>query len=184
MDVVKWKMCSPSLLSAPKFLLIEGEIKSGTNCLLSKKIQQAIRRRVNVNKLGLTVDFSLKLLEMETSSVFKPLVLFFAALLVNSKLIQCNITYDNKAILISGQRRIPISDFIHYHRSTPGMWENLINKAKDEGLDAVDTYVFWNGHELFPGNLIPWFLEPKAPHHPLSVLARIWLSKREDMEAW
>ncbi|PPD76374.1 hypothetical protein GOBAR_DD26694 [Gossypium barbadense] len=88
-------------------------------------------------------------LGVEASIEWNSLIL---ALLVNSKLIQCNITYDNKAILISGQRRILISDFIHYHGSTPGMWKDLINKAKDEGLDAVDTYAFWNGHEPFPGN--------------------------------
>ncbi|MFQ6621770.1 hypothetical protein Gotur_002834 [Gossypium turneri] len=33
------------------------------------------------------------------------------------------------------------------------MWKDLINKAKDEGLDAVDTYAFWNGHEPFHGNV-------------------------------
>ncbi|OMO75251.1 Glycoside hydrolase, family 35 [Corchorus olitorius] len=32
------------------------------------------------------------------------------------------------------------------------MWEDLIRKAKDGGLDAIDTYVFWNGHEPSPGN--------------------------------
>lgn len=32
------------------------------------------------------------------------------------------------------------------------MWESLIQKAKDGGLDAIDTYVFWNGHEPSPGN--------------------------------
>ncbi|EOY14878.1 Beta-galactosidase 5 isoform 3 [Theobroma cacao] len=32
------------------------------------------------------------------------------------------------------------------------MWEDLIKKAKDGGLDVIDTYVFWNGHELSPGN--------------------------------
>jgi hypothetical protein len=27
------------------------------------------------------------------------------------------------------------------------MWPDLIQKAKDGGLDVVQTYVFWNGHE-------------------------------------
>ncbi|XVE69810.1 hypothetical protein DITRI_Ditri10aG0021500 [Diplodiscus trichospermus] len=89
---------------------------------------------------------------METSSVSKLLVWFFTVLLVSSKLIQCSITYDKKAILINGQRRILISGSIHYPRSTPEMWEDLIKKAKDGGLDVIDTYVFWNGHEPSPGN--------------------------------
>jgi len=34
------------------------------------------------------------------------------------------------------------------------MWEDLIMKAKEGGLDVIDTYVFWNGHEPTPGNVI------------------------------
>ncbi|GMJ15424.1 beta-galactosidase 5 [Hibiscus trionum] len=89
---------------------------------------------------------------METSSVSKLLVLFFTVLFVSSKLIHCTITYDKKSILIDGQRRILISGSIHYPRSTPDMWESLVQKAKDGGLDVIDTYVFWNGHEPSPGN--------------------------------
>ncbi|CAI0406125.1 unnamed protein product [Linum tenue] len=32
------------------------------------------------------------------------------------------------------------------------MWPDLIQKAKDGGLDVIQTYVFWNGHEPTPGN--------------------------------
>lgn len=62
-----------------------------------------------------------------------------------------NVWYDNKAITINGQRRILLSGSIHYPRSTPEMWPDLIAKAKDSGLDVVQTYVFWNGHEPSPG---------------------------------
>ncbi|KAI9200859.1 hypothetical protein LWI28_014133 [Acer negundo] len=92
---------------------------------------------------------------METSSVSKPAMAWFflmAMLLVGTELIQCTVTYDNKAILINGQRRILLSGSIHYPRSTPDMWEDLIQKAKDGGLDVIDTYVFWNAHEPSPGN--------------------------------
>lgn len=34
------------------------------------------------------------------------------------------------------------------------MWEDLIFKAKEGGLDVVETYVFWNVHEPSPGNVI------------------------------
>lgn len=33
------------------------------------------------------------------------------------------------------------------------MWEDLMQKAKDGGIDVIDTYVFWNGHEPSPGNV-------------------------------
>lgn len=42
------------------------------------------------------------------------------------------------------------------------MWEDLIKKAKDGGLDVIDTYVFWNGHEPSPGTVRFFFwLYPK-----------------------
>ena len=31
------------------------------------------------------------------------------------------------------------------------MWPGLIQKAKDGGLDVIQTYVFWNGHEPVQG---------------------------------
>jgi beta-galactosidase len=33
------------------------------------------------------------------------------------------------------------------------MWPDLIQKARDGGLDVVQTYVFWNGHEPSPGQV-------------------------------
>ena len=39
------------------------------------------------------------------------------------------------------------------------MWEDLIGKAKDGGLDVIDTYVFWNVHEPSPGNVPLWNLD-------------------------
>ncbi|KAH7848772.1 hypothetical protein Vadar_007621 [Vaccinium darrowii] len=91
---------------------------------------------------------------METSSsVSKAFILFLSiALLLGTELIQCSVTYDSKAIIINGQRRILFSGSIHYPRSTPDMWEDLMQKAKDGGIDVIDTYVFWNGHEPSPGN--------------------------------
>ncbi|XP_042514195.1 beta-galactosidase 1-like [Macadamia integrifolia] len=66
--------------------------------------------------------------------------------------VTASVTYDEKAIIINGQRRILMSGSIHYPRSTPEMWPDLIQKAKDGGLDVIQTYVFWNGHEPSPGN--------------------------------
>ncbi|XP_048133870.1 beta-galactosidase-like [Rhodamnia argentea] len=65
--------------------------------------------------------------------------------------VSCFVSYDRKAILINGKRRILISGSIHYPRSTPEMWPDLIWKAKQGGLDVIQTYVFWNGHEPSPG---------------------------------
>jgi hypothetical protein len=34
------------------------------------------------------------------------------------------------------------------------MWPDLIQKAKEGGLDVIQTYVFWNGHEPLPGKVM------------------------------
>ncbi|KAG6498628.1 hypothetical protein ZIOFF_038349 [Zingiber officinale] len=65
--------------------------------------------------------------------------------------VDASVSYDRKALIIDGRRRILISGSIHYPRSTPEMWPDLIKKAKDGGLDVIQTYVFWNGHEPSPG---------------------------------
>ncbi|CAA0827926.1 Beta-galactosidase 16 [Striga hermonthica] len=62
-----------------------------------------------------------------------------------------DVTYDGRSLIIDGQRKLLFSGSIHYPRSTPDMWPSLISKAKAGGLDAIDTYVFWNLHEPKPG---------------------------------
>ncbi|KAG4947999.1 hypothetical protein JHK86_041238 [Glycine max] len=84
----------------------------------------------------------------------KLIIMWNVALLLVFSLIgsaKASVSYDSKAITINGQRRILISGSIHYPRSTPEMWPDLIQKAKDGGLDVIQTYVFWNGHEPSPG---------------------------------
>ncbi|KAK9096099.1 hypothetical protein Sjap_021596 [Stephania japonica] len=62
-----------------------------------------------------------------------------------------SVSYDGRSLLIGGQRRILFSGSIHYPRSTPEMWPSLISKAKEGGIDVIQTYVFWNLHEPQPG---------------------------------
>ncbi|CAI0542299.1 unnamed protein product [Linum tenue] len=58
-----------------------------------------------------------------------------------------NVSYDHRALVIDGKRRVLISGSIHYPRSTPDMWPDLLQKSKDGGVDVIETYVFWSGHE-------------------------------------
>ncbi|XP_043703285.1 beta-galactosidase 6-like [Telopea speciosissima] len=62
-----------------------------------------------------------------------------------------DVTYDGRSLIINGERRILFSGSIHYPRSTPEMWPSLIAKAKEGGIDVIQTYVFWNQHEPQPG---------------------------------
>lgn len=86
---------------------------------------------------------------------FRDKAWIFLAILCCSSFIcsvKATVSYDRKAVIINGQRRILLSGSIHYPRSTPEMWPGLIQKAKEGGLDVIETYVFWNGHEPSPGN--------------------------------
>ncbi|MCD7464552.1 Beta-galactosidase 9 [Datura stramonium] len=62
-----------------------------------------------------------------------------------------NVTYDHRALIIGGKRRILISAGIHYPRATPEMWPTLISRSKEGGADVIETYTFWNGHEPVRG---------------------------------
>ena len=62
-----------------------------------------------------------------------------------------NISYDHRAILINGKRQLIIAGAIHYPRSTPYMWPQLLKKSKEAGLNAIDVYVFWDIHEPIQG---------------------------------
>ncbi|KAF6984828.1 hypothetical protein CFC21_002778 [Triticum aestivum] len=61
------------------------------------------------------------------------------------------VTYDGRALVVDGTRRMLFSGEMHYTRSTPEMWPKLIASARKGGLDVIQTYVFWNVHEPVQG---------------------------------
>lgn len=61
------------------------------------------------------------------------------------------VAYDSRAILINGKRTLLLSGAIHYPRSTPTMWPELLQRSREMGLNTIETYVFWNLHEAEPG---------------------------------
>ena len=80
------------------------------------------------------------------------------------------VTYDERSFLINDKRTIILSGSVHYPRSTPGMWDYIFEEMVEDGLNAVEIYVFWNIHEFKrgqeydftgPANL-PLFIEKAA----------------------
>ena len=61
------------------------------------------------------------------------------------------ITYDGRSLIINGKRILLISGAVHYPRSTPDMWPKILKESKAAGLNCIDTYVFWGGHEQQEG---------------------------------
>ncbi|PON48713.1 Glycoside hydrolase [Trema orientale] len=90
-------------------------------------------------------------LAVSTSNTTTKMMIWLLFCLLFVLQVAATVSYDNRAILINGKRKILISGSIHYPRSTPEMWPDLIQKAKNGGLDVIQTYVFWNGHEPSPG---------------------------------
>uniref|UniRef100_A0A0D9VHI0 Beta-galactosidase n=1 Tax=Leersia perrieri TaxID=77586 RepID=A0A0D9VHI0_9ORYZ len=71
-----------------------------------------------------------------------------AVLLAVATGVECTtVAYGERSLILDGERRIIISGSIHYPRSTPEMWPDLIKKAKEGSLNTIETYIFWNGHE-------------------------------------
>ncbi|KAL2322683.1 hypothetical protein Fmac_027062 [Flemingia macrophylla] len=91
------------------------------------------------------------------SSAWVGIILFSLAALCSC--FATEVTYDANALIINGERRLIFSGSIHYPRSTVEMWPDIIQKARDGGLDAIESYVFWDRHEPvrreydFSGNL-------------------------------
>ncbi|KAK9734376.1 hypothetical protein RND81_04G135900 [Saponaria officinalis] len=79
------------------------------------------------------------------------LMVIFMNYLITTSFGAINVTYDHRALVIDGKCRVLASGSIHYPRSTPEMWGDLIQKSKDGGLDIIETYVFWDLHEPVRG---------------------------------
>ena len=56
------------------------------------------------------------------------------------------VSYDARSMLLDGKRALLLSGSAHYTRSTPEMWPDIFAKMKASGLNAVESYVFWNYH--------------------------------------
>ncbi len=61
------------------------------------------------------------------------------------------ITFDSKSVIIDGRRELILSGAIHYLRSSPAMWPDLMRRSKDAGLNTIETITFWGQHEPVQG---------------------------------
>lgn len=55
------------------------------------------------------------------------------------------------------------------------MWEGLVQKAKDGGLDVIDTYVFWNVHEPSPGKVCHFLQFCQDTYTPTHIFMYVYL---------
>ncbi|KAK7264196.1 hypothetical protein RJT34_31801 [Clitoria ternatea] len=79
--------------------------------------------------------------------VFLSIAISFAIVVTDAGNQIKNISYDGRSLLINGRRDLFFSGSVHYPRSTPEMWPDILDKARKGGLNVIQTYVFWNIHE-------------------------------------
>eukprot|EP01052_Picozoa_sp_SAG31_P017642 SAG31_NODE_1216_length_9328_cov_12.252465_4_plen_353_part_00 len=60
--------------------------------------------------------------------------------------IRQNISWDSRSFLVNGKRLLLTGGEVDYARSTPGMWPTIMKRAKQNGLNCIASYVFWNLH--------------------------------------
>jgi beta-galactosidase GanA len=71
------------------------------------------------------------------------------------------VSYDNRSIIINGNRTLFASAGIHYPRFTEGQWDDVLLKAKNDGYNQVQTYFFVNAH-MPKASVWPWLMEGPA----------------------
>jgi hypothetical protein len=82
-------------------------------------------------------------------------LLFFVSLFVQffSLVLTRNVTYDSRSLLLDGERLFILSGSIHYQRHLPSDWKSVLSLAYEAGLNTIQTYVFYNLHEVEKGNV-------------------------------
>ena len=62
-----------------------------------------------------------------------------------------NVTYDDRSILVDGQRIWLVSGSVQYFRIPSALWRDALLKARRGGLNCISTCIAWNYHEISEG---------------------------------
>jgi beta-galactosidase GanA len=57
------------------------------------------------------------------------------------------VKFDGRSFLINSKRVLFMSGSIHYPRAPRSEWRTIMEAAKDNGINVLQTYVFWDIHE-------------------------------------
>ncbi|MBI5722964.1 MAG: beta-galactosidase [Planctomycetes bacterium] len=63
-----------------------------------------------------------------------------------------SVTFDDKSLMIDGNRLWLVSGEMHYFRIPSELWRDRLLKARRAGLNCISTYVAWNFHEPVEGH--------------------------------
>ena len=78
------------------------------------------------------------------------LALLLLSLLLPS-LLALVVTYDSRSFRLDGDAKLLLSGSFHYPRSSASEWHGIMSKMKAQGMNTLQTYVFWDIHEQEEG---------------------------------
>lgn len=78
------------------------------------------------------------------------MLLFFAALAARVCATP-SVSYDERSLLLNGERAFTLSGSVHYQRVIPADWPRVLQLAVEMGLNSIQTYVQWDQHEAVEG---------------------------------
>ncbi len=61
------------------------------------------------------------------------------------------VSFDGRGFIINGKRTFITSGSVHFARVPKEDWRDILLKLKRSGFNTVETYVFWNYHEMQEG---------------------------------
>ena len=84
-----------------------------------------------------------------------------------------DITYTQRGFMIDGTPNMLIGGSFHYPRATPREWPGIFAEMKANGLNLVQTYVFWDVHEPAEGD----YFFPDNPADPANLVLFLKLAQ-------
>jgi hypothetical protein len=58
-----------------------------------------------------------------------------------------NVSYDDRSLRVDNMRVLLLGGSFHYPRAPPEEWRGIMQAMKDDGLNHLQMYTFWNLHE-------------------------------------
>jgi beta-galactosidase len=75
-----------------------------------------------------------------------PLLLLVLIYLCNC-CIGTDVSFDSRSFLFDGKRELLIGGSVHYPRSSAAEWPTILKEAQNNGINLIQTYIFWDIHE-------------------------------------
>ena len=64
-----------------------------------------------------------------------------------------NVTFDRRSFRVNDEPVLLLSGSVHYQRAGADLWDRVLSRARDNGLNTIQVYVFWNYHEHTRGEV-------------------------------